>query len=103
MNDNTDSFCKQFLAVYKSLTGDRAIEKNETFYAHAAYQPQLVRQKVTSSSNGQSSFAVMTNSFIGPIKDNFAQMIVKNGSPLFILFLGLLSKKSVVCRIFLFV
>ena len=74
-----DSFCKQFLATYKSLTGDRAIDKNEVFYAHAVYQPKLVRNKATNSSNGQSSFAVMTDSFIEPSKDNFAQLIVKNG------------------------
>ncbi len=75
-----DSFCKQFLATYKSLTGDRAIDKNEVFYAHAVYQPKLVRKKVTSNVNGQSSFAVMTDGFVEPTKDNFAQLIIKNGS-----------------------
>ena len=78
--NQADSFCKQFLNVYKSLTGDRAIAKNDVFYAHAVYQPHLVRKKATSSINGQSSWAVMTDSFIQPTKDNFAQMIIKNGS-----------------------
>ncbi|HEY9768821.1 MAG TPA: DUF5895 domain-containing protein, partial [Coleofasciculaceae cyanobacterium] len=42
--NNPLSFSKKFLNVYKSLTGDRAIDKNEVFYAHAVYQPNLVRQ-----------------------------------------------------------
>ena len=75
-----DSFCKKFLATYKSLTGDRAIDKNEIFYAHAVYQPTFVRKKVTSNLNGQSSFAVMTDCFVEPTKDNFASLIIKNGS-----------------------
>ena len=78
--NRSDSFCKQFLATYKSLTGDRAVDKNEVFYAHAVYQPTLVRKKATSSVNGQSSWAVMTNSFIEPNKDNFGSLIIKNGS-----------------------
>ena len=44
--NRTDSFCKKFLTVYKLLTGDRAIDKNDTFYAHAIYQPTLVRKKI---------------------------------------------------------
>lgn len=78
--NNSRSFCQQFLAIYKSLTGDRAIDKNEVFYAHAVYQPTLVRKKVTSSSNGQSSFAVMTDGFVEPNSNNFASIIIKNGS-----------------------
>lgn len=78
--NNSNSFCKQFLNVYKILTGDRAIDKNDVFYAHGVYQPNLVRQKVTSSYNGQSSFAVMTDSFIEPTTANFASLIIKNGS-----------------------
>ncbi|MGF1588945.1 MAG: DUF5895 domain-containing protein [Pleurocapsa sp.] len=80
--NNPSSFCKKFLNVYKSLTGDRAIDKNDIFYAHAVYQPELVRQKATSAHNGQSSFAVMTNSFIEPTPANFSSLIIKNGSPL---------------------
>jgi hypothetical protein len=88
-HDNPHSFCKQFLAVYQSLTGDRSIDKNEVFYAHAVFQPQFVRQKVTSSLNGQSSLAVVTNSFvlkdtashIEPNPTNFPDLIIKNGSP----------------------
>ncbi|NJO98916.1 MAG: hypothetical protein HC764_25390 [Pleurocapsa sp. CRU_1_2] len=68
------------MAIYKSLTSDRAIEKNELFYAHAVYQPQLVRAKVTSSLNGQSNLAVLTNGFVEPNPTNFASMIIKNGS-----------------------
>ena len=79
--NNPNSFCRQFLQVYKSLTGDRAIDKNEIFYAHGIYQPNLVRQKATSTHNGQSSFAVMTDSFIQPTPSNFSSLIVKNGSP----------------------
>ena len=75
-----NSFCKQFLGVYKSLTNDRAIDKNNIFYAHAIYQPTLIRKKATSSTNGQSSFAVMTDSFVKPTKDNFGSLIIKNGS-----------------------
>ncbi|MBW4532484.1 MAG: hypothetical protein KME09_00960 [Pleurocapsa minor HA4230-MV1] len=75
-----DCFCKQFLAVYKSLTGDRAIDKNEIFYAHAIYQPTFVRKLVTSSVNGQKSSAVITESFVQPTPDNFASLIIKNGS-----------------------
>ena len=78
--NNPDSFCQKFLTTYKTLTGDRAINKNDVFYAHGVYQPTLIRQKATSSVNGQSSFAVMTNSFIEPTKDNFASLIIKNGS-----------------------
>jgi len=78
--NNPVSFCKEFLAVYKSLTNDRAVEKNDIFYAHAIYQPQLVRRKVTSNANGQSSLAVVTEDFIAPTQDNFASMIIKNGS-----------------------
>lgn len=81
-HDNSNSFCKQFLATYKSLTSDRAVEKNDLFYAHAVYQPQLVRAKVTSSVNGQSNWAVLTQSFVEPDPTNFASTIVKNGSPL---------------------
>ncbi len=80
--NNPNSFCKQFLKVYKSLTGDRAINKNDVFYGHAVYQPKLSRQKATSSHNGQSSFAVMTDSFIEPTPANFSSLIIKNGSPL---------------------
>jgi hypothetical protein len=79
--NNPLSFSKKFLNVYKSLTGDRAIDKNEVFYAHAVYQPNLVRQKATSSHNGQSSFAVMTESFVEPTIANFGSLIIKNGSP----------------------
>ena len=78
--NNPDSFCQKFLTTYKTLTGDRAINKNEIFYAHGVYQPTLTRQKATSSVNGQSSFAVMTDRFIEPTKDNFASLIIKNGS-----------------------
>ena len=31
--NNPNSFCKQFLSVYKNLTKERAIEKNDVFYA----------------------------------------------------------------------
>ena len=75
----TDCFCKQFLATYKSLTGDRAIDKNEIFYAHGVYQPTFVRKLVTSSVNGQKSSAVITDSFVQPTPDNFASLIIKNG------------------------
>ena len=80
--NNPNSFCKQFLNVYKTLTGDRAIDKNDIFYAHGVYLPNLVRQKATSSYNGQSSFAVMTDSFTKPTTANFASLIIKNGSTL---------------------
>ena len=80
--NNPNSFCKQFLNIYKTLTGDRAIDKNDIFYAHGVYQPNLVRQKATSSYNGQSSFAVMTDSFTEPTTANFASLIIKNGSTL---------------------
>lgn len=80
--NNPNSFCKQFLNVYKTLTGDRAIDKNDIFYAHGVYQPNLIRQKATSSYNGQSSFAVMTDSFTEPTTANFASLIIKNGSTL---------------------
>ena len=78
--NNPDSFCKHFLQVYKTLTGERAIDKNDIFYAHAVYQPSLVRQKATSAYNGQSSFAVMTESFTEPTPANFGSLIIKNGS-----------------------
>lgn len=78
--NNADSFCKRFLQTYKALTGDKAAEKNNVFYAHAVYQPMLVRDKATSSVNGQSSYAVMTKSFVEPTKDNFTSLIIKNGS-----------------------
>ena len=68
------------MQVYKNLTGDRAIDKNELFYAHGVYQPTLTRQKATSTINGQSSFAVMTNSFLEPNNGNFGSLIIKNGS-----------------------
>jgi hypothetical protein len=74
-----DCFCKQFLTTYKSLTSDRAIDKNEVFYAHGVYQPTFARKKVTSNVNGQSSFAVMTDGFVQPTSDNFASLIIKNG------------------------
>lgn len=80
--NNPNSFCKKFLNIYKTLTGDRAIDKNDIFYAHGVYQPNLVRQKATSSYNGQSSFAVMTDSFTEPTIANFASLIIKNGSTL---------------------
>ena len=78
--NNPDSFSLKFLDTYKILTSDRAIDKNDIFYAHGVYQPNLTRRKATSSVNGQSSFAVMTDSFIEPTKDNFASLIIKNGS-----------------------
>lgn len=80
--NNPNSFCKHFLNVYKTLTGDRAIDKNDIFYAHGVYQTELVRKKATSSHNGQSSFAVMTDSFVEPTPANFAALIIKNGSTL---------------------
>jgi hypothetical protein len=48
----------------------------------------LIRKKVTSSTNAQSSLAVMTDGFvlkdtashIEPTPDNFASLIIKNGS-----------------------
>ena len=80
--NNAESFTKKFLNVYRSLTGDRAINKNDVFYAHAVYQPLLVREKATSTYNGQSSFAVQTKDFVEPTKDNFVSLIIKNGSPL---------------------
>ena len=78
--NNPNSFCKKFLQVYKTLTKDRAVDKNNVFYAHGVYQPILTRKKATSSINGQSSFAVMTDSFLEPTEANFASLIVKNGS-----------------------
>ena len=78
--NNSESFTKKFLHVYKSLTGDTAIEKNNIFYAHAIYQPKLVRTKVTSRFNGQSSFAVITDSFVEPTPANFSDLIIRNGS-----------------------
>lgn len=80
--NNPNSFSKQFLATYKTLTNDPASEKNNIFYAHAVYQPKLVREKVTSSRNHQSSFAILTNSFTEPTLQNFGQLIIKNGSEL---------------------
>jgi Family of unknown function (DUF5895) len=79
---NPDSFTKKFLAIYKQLTGDRTINKNDVFYAHAVYQIELVREKATSSFNGQSSMAVQTKSFVEPTKENFGSLIIRNGSPL---------------------
>lgn len=64
------------------MTNDPASEKNNIFYAHAVYQPKLVREKVTSSRNNQSSFAVVTHSFIEPTLQNFSQLIIKNNSEL---------------------
>ncbi|MEM8827852.1 MAG: DUF5895 domain-containing protein [Cyanobacteria bacterium P01_G01_bin.19] len=78
--NNPNSFCKKFLQVYKNLTKDRAVDKNDIFYAHGVYQPVLTRKKATSSTNGQSSFAVMTDSFLEPTEANFASLIIKNGS-----------------------
>ena len=80
--NNPDSFCKKFLQTYKSLTGDRAAEKNNIFYAHGVYQPKLIMTKVTSSVNGQSSWAVVTDSFVEPTENNFKQLIIKNNSEL---------------------
>ena len=79
--NNPDSFTKKFLSVYKQLTGDRTINKNDVFYAHAVYQIELVREKATSSFNGQSSWAVQTKSFLEPTKENFGKLIVRNGTP----------------------
>lgn len=78
--NSPNSFCKKFLQVYKSLTGDRAIAKNDIFYAHAIYQPTLTREKVTSSYNGQSSFAVVTKEYKSPTTKDFGNFIIKNGS-----------------------
>jgi|GEM_PF-3474648 len=78
--NNSTSFCKKFLSCYKTLTGDRAIDKNDVFYAHAVYQPTLIRKKATSSINGQSSFAVMSDRFLEPETSNFGSLIIKNGS-----------------------
>ena len=78
--NNPSSFCKKFLQAYKTLTKDRAVDKNNIFYAHGVYQPILTRKKATSSTNGQSSFAVMTNSFLEPTEANFGSLIIKNGS-----------------------
>ncbi len=78
--NNASSFCKKFLQVYKTLTKDRAVDKNNVFYAHGVYQPILTRKKATSSTNGQSSFAVMTDSFVEPTEGNFGSLIIKNGS-----------------------
>ena len=78
--NNPHSFCKQFLQIYKNLTQDRALDKNDVFYAHGVYQPILTRKKATSSINGQSSFAVMTDSFLEPTEANFSSLIIKNGS-----------------------
>lgn len=77
---NPNSFSKKFLATYKKLTGDPAAEKNNVFYAHGVYQPKLIRDKVTSRENGKSSFATITSSFTEPEEQNFAQLIIKNGS-----------------------
>lgn len=78
--NNPKSFCKCFLSAYKNITNDRAINKNEIFYAHGIYKPNFMRKKAISRKNGQSSFTVLTESFIVPNKDNFPQLIVKNGS-----------------------
>ncbi len=79
---NPDSFTKKFLAIYRELTSDRAINKNDVFYAHAVYQIELVREKATSSFNGKSSMAVQTKGFVEPTKENFGSLIIRNGSPL---------------------
>ncbi|MGL5940165.1 MAG: DUF5895 domain-containing protein [Waterburya sp.] len=78
--NNPNSFCKKFLQTYRNLTADRAIDKNDIFYAHAVYQPIFTRTKATSSINGQSSFAVVTDSFLEPTEANFGSLIIKNGS-----------------------
>ena len=77
---NPNSFCQQFLQTYKELTGDKAVEKNNIFYAHAIYSPQLTRSKVTSSVNGKSSFAIQTEGFTAPNVNNFASLIIKNNT-----------------------
>ncbi len=78
--NNPNSFCQKFLQTYKTLTGDKVIYKNDVFYAHGVYQITLTRQKAVSSVNGQSSFAVMTESFNEPTESNFGSLIIKNGS-----------------------
>jgi hypothetical protein len=77
---NPDSFVRKFLAIYKALTGDRQIEKNEVFYAHAVYQIGLIREMAKSTHNNKSSMAVKTDSFLEPTKENFASLIIRNGS-----------------------
>lgn len=79
--NNTQSFCQGFLKTYKTLTNDRAIEKNDIFYAHAVYVPSFDRQKVTSP-DGKTSWAVITREYVKPTVDNFSSLIVKNGSSL---------------------
>jgi Family of unknown function (DUF5895) len=78
--NNPDSFSRKFLAVYKALTGDRVVEKNDIFYAHAVYQIELVREQAKSSQNNQSSMAVQTRSFLEPTRENFGSLIIRNGS-----------------------
>lgn len=79
--NNDESFCQKFLRTYKHLTQDRAINKNEIFYAHAIYCARLSRRQVESSENGQRNKAVITTNFINPTEDNFGSLIIKNQSP----------------------
>ena len=80
--NKSDSFCNTLLAAYKEVTGDRAINKNEVFYAHGVYQPLLERKKVSSSNDASlSSNTVVTVDYATPDKTNLGKFIIKNGSP----------------------
>lgn len=71
-------FTRQFLKTYKEVTGDKSLDKSRLFYAHAVFNFKLDRQKVTSSVNGQSSFAVQTTGFLTPTPDNIKTLIIPN-------------------------
>ena len=79
-HDNSKSFCRQLLNVYKKATGDQKQELNEIFYAHAVYEPLLERKKVTSSYVNQSSYAVVTTSFDQPTIETLPNILIKYGT-----------------------
>ncbi len=76
-----ECFTKKFLQVYQDLTGDKT-PKNQLFFTHAVYLPKLIKGKAVNKTSGQSSPACLTEGYCVPTPDNFASLIVKNGTKL---------------------
>ncbi len=78
--NNSQSFTQKFFQVYQELTGD-CTPKNQVFFSHAVYVPNLVKGLAKSRSSELCSPACLTEGFLEPTTDNFTSLIIKNGSP----------------------
>lgn len=73
----TSSFCEEFFQLYKKLNpADKDNTKNDLFWAHTIYVPQLAEKEAKSKITGECSDVCMTVGFVKPTKENFLDLVI---------------------------